>query len=123
MAALGKLWSVTLDCADPQALAEFWANALDGKIAYTSDNFVGVETPDGLWIGAYRIDGYEPPDWPDGTPPKQFHLDFSVADLDAAERAALAVGARKAAHQPEPDRWRVLLDPAGHPFCVTAMSV
>lgn len=123
MAALGKLWSVTLDCAEPQALADFWAKALDGKIAYTSENFVGVETPSGLWIGAYRIDGYEPPEWPDGPPPKQYHLDISVTDLDAAEQSALDLGARKAEHQPEPDRWRVLLDPAGHPFCVTAMSM
>jgi hypothetical protein len=53
---------------------------------------------------------------------KQFHLDLAVDDLDEAERAALGVGATKAEHQPEPDRWRVLLDPAGHPFCVTNMS-
>lgn len=120
--AIGTLWSVTLDCADPQVLAEFWAQALDGKVAYSSENFVGVETPGGMWVGAYRIDGYEPPDWPDGGPPKQFHLDFAVDDLDTAERAALALGATKAAHQPEPDRWRVLLDPAGHPFCATNMA-
>jgi catechol 2,3-dioxygenase-like lactoylglutathione lyase family enzyme len=120
--AIGKLWSVTLDCADPQALADFWTKAVDGKVAYTSDNFVGVETPDGLWIGAYRIDGYEAPDWPEGAPPKQFHLDFTVDDLDEAERTALEIGAKKAGHQPEPDRWRVLLDPAGHPFCITIMS-
>ena len=117
--AIGKLWSVTLDCAHPVPLAEFWAEALDGKVAHTSDNFVGVDTPDGLWIGAYRIDGYQPPQWPDGDRAKQFHLDFTVDDLDAAERAALALGATKAEHQPEPERWRVLLDPAGHPFCVT----
>jgi hypothetical protein len=117
--AIGKLWSVTLDCDDPQKLADFWAKALDGKVAHTSDNFVGVETPDGLWIGACRIDDYQAPDWPDGSPPKQFHLDFAVDDLDAAEQAALGLGATKAGHQPEPDRWRVLLDPAGHPFCVT----
>ena len=117
--AIGKLWAVTLDCADPTALADFWAAALDGKVAYTSENFVGVETPDGLWIGAYRIDGYEAPRWPDDAPPKQSHLDLAVTDLNAAERAALDLGATKAEHQPEPDRWRVLLDPAGHPFCVT----
>ena len=117
--ALGKLWSVTLDCADAKELSRFWAAALDGKIAYESDNFSGVELPDGLWIGAYRIDGYEPLEWPDGAAPKQVHLDFTVADLDAAEQAALDLGAIKAAHQPEPERWRVLLDPAGHPFCVT----
>lgn len=116
---VGKLWSVTLDCDDPARLGEFWAQMLGGTVAYTSENFVGVELPTGLWIGAYRIDGYEAPQWPDGAPPKLFHLDLSVADLDDAERASLELGATKAEHQPEPDRWRVLLDPAGHPFCVT----
>jgi hypothetical protein len=120
--AIGKLWSVTLDCADAQELAQFWADALDGKVAYTSDKFVGVELPDGLWIGAYQIADYQAAEWPDGEPPKQFHLDLSVDDLDAAERAALELGATKAQHQPEPDRWRVLLDPAGHPFCVTSQA-
>jgi hypothetical protein len=117
--AIGRLWSVTLDCAEPQALARFWAAALDGEVAYTSENFVGVEAPGGLWVGAYRIDGYEAPQWPEGAPGKQFHLDLTVEDLDAAERAAVELGAAKADHQPEPDRWRVLLDPDGHPFCVT----
>jgi hypothetical protein len=120
--AIGKLWSVTLDCADAQQLAQFWAQALDGKVAYESDNFVGVETPGGVWIGAYRIDGYQSPDWPEGAPPKQFHLDLSVPGLDDAERALLEIGATKSGHQPEPDRWRVLLDPAGHPFCISASA-
>src|SRR6476660_4230659 len=92
MTAIGKLWSVTLDCADAKALADFWAKALDGKLAYTSANFVGVETPAGVWIGAYRIAGYEPPKWPDGAPPKQYHPDRSVDDLDAAETVALEAG-------------------------------
>jgi hypothetical protein len=120
--ATAKLWSVTLDCADPQPLATFWAQLLGGKIAYTSDKFVGVEIPGGTWIGAYQIDDYSPAAWPDGDEGKQFHLDLAVDDLDEAERAAIELGATKADHQPEPDRWRVLLDPAGHPFCVTNMS-
>lgn len=118
--AIGTLWSITLDCADAKELAEFRRAALDGKIAYESENFSGAETPTGVWIGAYRIEGYQPPQWPDGAPPKQFHLDLTVDDLDAAETRALELGATKAAHQPEPDRWRVLLDPAGHPFCLYA---
>lgn len=117
--AIGKLWSVTLDCDDPRRLAAFWAEVLGGKIAYGSDEFVGVELPSGQWIGAYKIAGYRAPQWPDGDAGKQFHLDLAVADLDEAESAALALGAAKADHQPEPDRWRVLLDPTGHPFCVT----
>jgi hypothetical protein len=120
--AVGKLLSVTLDCADPEALSVFWAKALEGTVAYTSKHFVGVEVPGGVWIGAYRIEDYQPPNWPAGQPPKQFHLDLAVDDLDAAERAALELGATKPAHQPDPQRWRVLLDPAGHPFCITKFS-
>ncbi|WP_442858944.1 VOC family protein [Arthrobacter sp. CAN_A6] len=31
------------------------------------------------------------------------------------------MGATPAEHQPTPGQWRVLLDPAGHPFCLTAV--
>jgi hypothetical protein len=119
---IGRLWSVTLDCDDPEELAAFWAEALDGSVAYSSSDFVGVEIPGGPWIGAYRVPDHLPPRWPDGAPPKQFHLDLRVDDLDAAEAAVLALGATKSAHQPEPQRWRVFLDPAGHPFCLTTMA-
>jgi hypothetical protein len=47
------------------------------------------------------------------------HLDLGVTDLEAAVADAERLGARVAPHQPAPDRWRVLLDPAGHPFCLT----
>ncbi|GHB67583.1 hypothetical protein GCM10010347_42100 [Streptomyces cirratus] len=30
----------------------------------------------------------------------------------------LELGAGKSDHQPHEDRWRVLTDPAGHPFCI-----
>jgi hypothetical protein len=33
----------------------------------------------------------------------------------------VAIGGRKAGVQPDPDHWRVLLDPAGHPFCLTTL--
>lgn len=121
--AVGKLWSVTLDCAEPGPLAQFWAAMLDGEVAFTGDDFVGVQTPGGVWIGAYRVEDYVPPTWPDGSVGKQFHLDLSVEDLDVAEQRAVEFGAVTVDAQPEPDRWRVLLDPAGHPFCVTTMSV
>jgi catechol 2,3-dioxygenase-like lactoylglutathione lyase family enzyme len=123
--ALGTIWSVTLDCDDPQALGRFWAAALGGTVAHESDNFVGVELPSGMWLGAYRVDDYTRPVWgsePGDGPGKQFHLDLSVEDLDQAVAAAVELGATAAEHQPEPDRWRVLIDPAGHPFCVTKMS-
>ncbi|HVA53453.1 MAG TPA: VOC family protein [Acidimicrobiales bacterium] len=113
-----KLGSVSLDCADPKALASFWADLLGGAIAYTSDDFVAVRL-DQLWLSTVRVGDYQAPDWPDGSPPQQIHLDLAVDDLDEAELRALSLGARKTEHQPSPDTFRVMLDPAGHPFCLT----
>jgi hypothetical protein len=45
------------------------------------------------------------------------HLDIKVDDLEAASAHALAAGARLAEHQPRADL-RIMLDPAGHPFCL-----
>jgi hypothetical protein len=50
----------------------------------------------------------------------QFHLHIRVADLASAERAVLALGARKLEQQPSPDHARAFADPAGHPFCLVA---
>jgi hypothetical protein len=52
---------------------------------------------------------------------KQLHLDLAVSDLDTEAARILALGANKAAVQPNPDKWRVLIDPAGHPFCITVL--
>jgi len=45
------------------------------------------------------------------------HLDFEVTDLRAETARAVNLGATLAAHQPQ-ENVRVLLDPAGHPFCL-----
>ena len=116
--AVARWRSVALDCAEPGPLAEFWAQLLDGTIVFSSDEFVAVQVEQ-MWLAAVQIPDYQPPSWPDGTMPKQIHLDLAVDDLNEAEAGALALGARKAAEQPSPDRWRVFLDPAGHPFCLT----
>ncbi len=45
------------------------------------------------------------------------HLDLAVDDLQAAEAAPSPSGVGSV--QPAPDRYIVLLDPAGHPFCLS----
>ncbi|PKW05112.1 hypothetical protein SAMN05428944_7905 [Streptomyces sp. 1222.5] len=67
-----------------------------------------------------RVDDYRAPRRPEQTVPQQFHLDFDVDDLDEAEAWLLDLGASRPQYQPQQDRWRVLLDPAGHPFCLVA---
>ena len=45
------------------------------------------------------------------------HFDFQVGDLDSAVTEAVALGATLVEQQPN-EQVRVLLDPAGHPFCL-----
>jgi len=109
---------VTLDCAEPQAVAEFWAGLLEGEVVFATAQAVGVRTAQ-LWLTAMRVHGYRPPTWPDDDVPKQIHLDLDVDDLGAAVADAERLGAVAAEFQPAPDARRIMLDPAGHPFCLT----
>jgi hypothetical protein len=113
-----RLGSLSLDCAEPAALATFWAGLLGGEVAFTSDHFVAVKT-DRMWLSTVKIDDYRAPTWPDSDHPKQMHLDLAVDNLEEAESEAVHLGAVKPDFQPAPDRYIVLLDPAGHPFCLS----
>ncbi|MBF6061173.1 VOC family protein [Nocardia terpenica] len=117
--AIAQLGVISLDCADEVELATFWAALLGGEIVYREETMAVVHAERGV-LSMIRVPDYRPPTWPGGATPKHIHLDLVVADLDVGEREALRLGARRADVQPGPDRWRVLLDPAGHPFCLTA---
>ncbi|WP_246258178.1 VOC family protein [Amycolatopsis anabasis] len=110
--------AVSLDCADPTALAEFWSELLDGQIVMRKDEVVAVKIERMLLV-MIQVPDHRPPSWPGNEVPKQIHLELDVQDLDAAEAEALRLGARRADTQPGPDKWRVFFDPAGHPFCFT----
>ena len=62
---------------------------------------------------------YVPPTWPTAAGEQQMmmHLDIGVADLAEGIAWAVDAGATIADHQPQQDV-RVMLDPAGHPFCL-----
>jgi hypothetical protein len=111
----------SLDCADAPTLAAFWAGLLGGEVTVAGDGYCVVSVPQG-WLTTYEVEDYAPPTWPSGPRPRQIHLDVRVTDLEGAEARALALGATKPTTQPSPSGWRVLLDPAGHPFCVTLAS-
>ncbi len=108
--------AVSLDCPDPQRLADFYRELLGGRQLWAKPSSVGIEVP-GAVLVAQRVDGYLPPGWP-GT--SVVHLDLTADDLDATTERAVALGATLS-EQPDP-RWRVLLDPAGHPFCLTPFT-
>ena len=117
-----QLKMTTLDCSDPRAEAAFWSGLLGWDVAAAEDEYAMVVPTDrGPALGFGRVEGYEGPGWPNERGTKQFHLDLGCDDVAAEEERALALGATLAEPQPG-DTWRVLLDPAGHPFCLTDAS-
>ncbi|MBW3606705.1 MAG: VOC family protein [Actinobacteria bacterium] len=118
MTPIARLQLTALDCPDPDALAEFYRRITGWPVGHRSDQWVQLDSGGGATLAFQRAPDHQPPPWPDPDGAQQLHLDFLVDDLDAGEAAVLDIGARKAAFQPSPARFRVYLDPAGHPFCL-----
>jgi len=120
MVAVARLAAVSLDSPEPASLAAFYRQLLDLEVMFETEDFIALKGA-GILLTVQRVADHRPPDWPDGEVPKQLHLELAVTDLDRAEAEAVALGAVKAGHQAAPDAWRVLIDPAGHPFCITTL--
>jgi predicted enzyme related to lactoylglutathione lyase len=107
---------ITVDCADPDGLAEFWAAAL-GYVRHGSQGpYRSIVDPGGRHpelvfqrvaeakVGKARI-----------------HLDVYVDDIAAEVERLTELGARLAEDglfQEGIERWRVMADPEGNEFCV-----
>jgi predicted enzyme related to lactoylglutathione lyase len=120
MTEIATLTMLNLDCADPQAQAEFYAQVLGWEVTHSQAEYAmisGTGTP----IGFGRTENYTPPKWPDPANGKRYHLDLRVDDLDKAEQRCVELGATKPEFQPG-ERWRVMLDPTGQPFCLCLPS-
>lgn len=115
---IGRLEKTVFDCADPRALAAFYAAVLGMRVNEDSADWVVIGSAPGLRQLAFqRVAGWRAPEWGDPLRPQQVHLDIRVDDVEAAERAVLALGARRLPGELA-GRYRVFADPAGHPFCL-----
>jgi catechol 2,3-dioxygenase-like lactoylglutathione lyase family enzyme len=128
---LMRVTSVTIAAPDPRALAAFYARLLGWTVAAAepprpgmpeADGWAQLRPPAGQAGPTLNFEyeaGYVRPVWPSEAGAQQLmeHLDIAVGDLDAAVAWAVGAGAVLAAYQPQQDV-RVLLDPAGHPFCL-----
>ena len=113
---MARLVAVSLDCSEPGRLAEFYLAMLGGRLLWSKESSAGIEVL-GAVLVAQRVAGYTPPAWPGAS---IIHLDLTADDIDQAAGRAVELGATWP-EQPDP-RWRVLLDPAGHPFCLTPFT-
>ena len=122
-----KMYSFTVDCKEPYELAKFYAALLGWDIVFHNEEWA-ILGASGTEQGAYPgitfqcNPQYQPPVWPEEPEAQQqmAHLDFAVNDLEKAVQYAVQCGAT-VADQQFSEGWRVMFDPAGHPFCLCAM--
>ncbi|NNG40965.1 VOC family protein [Flexivirga sp. ID2601S] len=127
------LMHTALDATDCRALAEFYREFL-GLHYRPGDEVPATGDDDADWLVLLDADGgrvfaiqqvphLNRPTWPSHVVPKQMHHDFRVPTREELERQrarAEALGATlRFDRSDEPDEpLYVLVDPAGHPFCL-----
>ena len=117
-----KLICSTLTSGNADEHADFYQKLTGwtGRFSNTDGGikFVGVydETKEGVFLLFQEDRDYIAPKWPDD-PGFEQHLDFFSEDVEKGVNHALACGAKLAESQYS-DKWRTMIDPMGHPFCI-----
>ena len=114
-----RIQCLNIDCADPPALANFWAQALGWRRTFEEPDEVVLEPPAGS-----PEDGLSPdllfakvPETK--TVKNRLHLDLRPDDQAAEVERLTALGARPVSVGQDDDvSWVVLADPEGNEFCV-----
>jgi predicted enzyme related to lactoylglutathione lyase len=107
---------LVLDCADPDALAPFWAAALDYVSVGDAGNYTAL-FPNGRPGPKLLLQKVDEPK----SGKNRMHLDIEVADIETEATRLEALGATRV--QPEQlsehgSTWILMLDPEGNEFCV-----
>jgi catechol 2,3-dioxygenase-like lactoylglutathione lyase family enzyme len=124
-----RLTEISLDCHDPDRLAEFWTAALDWVVLHHEPGLVeiGPERPDDRALLETVRSGHVAPTRflaavpEDKVAKNRMHLDLSPIDRSRDEEVdrLLALGATRAdVGQTGEETWVVMADPEGNEFCV-----
>lgn len=115
---IGRLEKTVFDCPDPHSLAQFYAEVLGMQVNEDYPEWVVIGlAPGDRHLAFQKPASYAPPKWPEPASSQQLHLDIRVDDIEQAEQAVVALGARRVPAEVETG-FRVFLDPVGHPFCL-----
>ncbi len=108
-----SVYSVTIDCADPRALASFWEQVLDYARTYEGDDEVVIEPRNGSGNALLFLQV------PDAKRVKnRIHLDLSPTDQAAEVERVKGLGATEVDIGQGDVPWAVLADPEGNEFCI-----
>lgn len=119
-----RVSDIVIDCPDPAALARFYSGLLSKPIVRTEDDWVTIDLGPGPNLSFQLAPDHIPPAWPDPARPQQFHLDFEVPDFAESRALAESLGATYVEEHVGERGYGfiVMLDPAGHPFCLCRSS-
>jgi len=121
-----RLGAIVIDSNNPEELSKFYQKLLGWEIerqVFEGDKWITLKSSDeeGTPLVFQEDLNYQRPTWPstDGLQQQMLHLDFYVDfdDFDRAVEQAISCGAVFAEIQLT-ESWKVMLDPAGHPFCI-----
>ena len=120
---ISSIIGITFDCPNANKLADFYVQITGWDKEISSEEWAGIRTPEGLLLVFQTVNNYISPVWPWQNEKQQqmAHIDFKVDSLAAAETLAIKNGAKKAEVQYF-DTSTVMLDPAGHPFCLSTIE-
>lgn len=108
---------LTVDCADPNALARFWQEALGWRRIVDTEIEVVIAAPSGLPTNHPDLLFLQVPDVKGAK--NRLHLDLRPDDRDAEVARLVALGARRVdIGQVGDESWVVMADPEGNEFCV-----
>lgn len=115
-----RVSEAVLGAPDARQLAGFYERLLGWTVVDDEPAWVRLRPPSGGTGLAFQSEpGYIAPVWPTAPGEQQMmvHLDIAVEDVEEAVACARDAGGTLADYQPQDDV-RVMLDPAGHPFCL-----
>lgn len=115
-----QLSAAVLGSPDARELAAFYQRLLGWKTTVEEADWVMLRPESGGTGLSFQTESnYVPPVWPEveGAQQMMVHLDIATENLEKAVTWALQAGAVLADHQPQGDGC-VMLDRAGHPFCL-----
>jgi predicted enzyme related to lactoylglutathione lyase len=111
-----NMGGITIDCAEPRSLAEFWTRALDLEVVLDAEGYFiqlgSPANPSQPYLGLQKVAE-------DKVGKNRIHLDLSTRDMDVEVSRLVALGAVVSEKHEAPGiTWTVLSDPAGNEFCV-----
>jgi len=108
------LHSITMDAADPPAIAEFWSKLTGYDVEFAQEFFAQL-TGDGS-VGP-RFMFVKVPE--SKTAKNRAHVDFGTPDLEAEVTRVLDLGAELVGRYDEfGTNWATFRDPEGNEFCI-----